>query len=365
MAFKEEMTSKERLMAVLKGQKPDRTPWAPMIGPYYIDTLDKQNVYISGSPLYKKVVDVFRMIKADAIRRHVKTVKTLLHDVEFRIIEKDDEQLAIYETPVGSIKQVRKYGGGTWFKVESYIKSREDIKIYQFIEEHKEFTPAFDDFYTELEYMGESGIVTTSGPLTPIQSLLQGEMGIEAFTYGVFDWEEDVNELMAVIHHNNEKVYDIMAQSPSDVIIVYEDTSTTVLSPQWYDRYCKQYLDQYAEILHESGKIYITHMCGKLKGLLGSISEGLMDGIDAICPPSTGDTWAHEVREACPDKVLLGGIEPPALVRMDEDETVEYVRNVMDHMAGDSRFILSTGDAVSANTPIGNLEAISKLIIRL
>ena len=49
-------------------------------------------------------------------------------------------------------------------------------------------------------------------------------------------------------------------------------------------------------VVKGAGKVCIVHMCGKLKGFAAEVGAGRMDGIDSLCPPTTGDFWAHEAR---------------------------------------------------------------------
>lgn len=234
----------------------------------------------------------------------------------------------------------------------------------QYIAENTEYELDCENFLRINKEIGESGIASPSTPFTPIQMLMQHEMGIERFTYFLYDYQEEMEEYMETLHDSNLKAYRIMAESPefARVFISYEDTSTTVMSPAWYNRYCKKYIDAYADMMHKGNKIFITHMCGKLKGMIDEIKEGKMDGIDSVCPPTTGDLWSHEALAAMPDKIIIGGIEPPALKRMSVEETKAYVRKVITDCTSLKRFILSTGDATSFGTPIQNLKAVTEVV---
>ena len=149
------------------------------------------------------------------------------------------------------------------------------------------------------------------------------------------------------------------------VFIEYEDTSTTVMSPAWFKKYAKDYINEYADIMHKNNKVFITHMCGKLTGMVSSLVDGKMDGIDSVCPPTTGDLWSYDALKMLPGKIIIGGIEPPALRRMSVDETKNYVRNVITKSKPFGRFILSTGDATSHGTPVENLKAVTEIIREL
>ncbi|MBE3038617.1 MAG: hypothetical protein IMZ62_07385, partial [Chloroflexi bacterium] len=62
------------------------------------------------------------------------------------------------------------------------------------------------------------------------------------------------------------------------------------------------------------------------------------------------------------DKVIIGGVEPAALARMDAGETRAYVTRVLDQMLTLRRFVLSTGDATAYGTPVENLRAVTDVV---
>ena len=168
--MKESMTSRERILCVLKGQEPDRIPWSPLVDGYYTQSL-KENGH------FPDVVQTVREIGADLIERHVPIIKDVCSKVETKIIRKGDEEVHITTTPVGELKQLYKYSGQTKYSNGHRINNTEEMKILQYIYENT--IPQLDEqeFKREIEYIGDSGIATPSMPATPIQTLLQVEMG--------------------------------------------------------------------------------------------------------------------------------------------------------------------------------------------
>jgi uroporphyrinogen-III decarboxylase len=69
-----------------------------------------------------------------------------------------------------------------------------------------------------------------------------------------------------------------------------ENTSTMMISPELYRRYCVPQLRDYADIFHRHGKKMILHMCGHLKNLLVYAKETRLDGINSLTPPPIGDS---------------------------------------------------------------------------
>lgn len=176
------------------------------------------------------------------------------------------------------------------------------------------------------------------------------------------DYPADVDALLAAMHERNKKAFRLMRDLKCEAIIAYEDTSTTLLNEEWLLNYAVTAVNDYAEILKDSGKVYVTHMCGKLNAFKHLISRFKSDGIDSLCPPTTGDLCLWDARKAFPEKVLIGGIEPPALVVMNKEETLRYIIDFINNMTDKTGVILSTGDATPNGTKIENLKAVADLI---
>ena len=175
-----------------------------------------------------------------------------------------------------------------------------------------------------------------------------------------------MKEYFEAANARNIRQYQVIAEAPCELVISYEDTSTTVMSKDMFVNFTAPAINEYADILHKANKKFITHMCGKVSGFIDEIGAGRQDGIDSLCPPTTGDLCANDARAVWGNKrVIIGGIEPPSLSRFTVDETIENVKAVIKSMANNNGFILSTGDAVPYGTPIENLVCISHLIKEL
>ena len=323
---------------------------------YYTSSLPAQGYSMD-------LIETLRFLRSDIMERHVPMVREKVKNLSVREIVKGDTITYEYVTPVGVLTEERKRSGKTTYRSKLLLRSVDHLKIYQYIVENTTYVPCFADFVARDQFIGADGMATPSGNLTPVQSLLQHLMGVEGVVYNLVDYPDEMNQLLEAMHQKNLESYQLLAESPSPVVFTYEDTSTTVMSPGMYLTYSAPQLEEYARMLHRADKIFITHMCGKLKGFADLIGVGTMDGVDSLCPPTTGDLWAHEARELWgEDKVIIGGVEPPALVWMSVEETVEYVTDVLNRMAPGRAFILSTGDAVSYGTPIENLLAITAIV---
>ena len=158
------------------------------------------------------------------------------------------------------------------------------------------------------------------------------------------------------------EAYQLIAKSPATVVINYENTSTTLVSPEIYEKYSLHYIDDYADIVHKKNKIYLTHRCGKLKGLADLLRRGKDDGIVDIAPKPTGNLNIWDAREAWPDKIVQGGLDPTILTQWSTDRVRDYINLILNRTAGGDRLIIGTADATPKDAKIENLIAVGQVI---
>lgn len=357
---KTEMTSRERILSALRFQETDRLPWAPLIDNYFIQSLPLQN-------LNMEIIEAMRYIGCDIIERHIGNPIQKTNNVTTRMERAADGSgyRLWYDTPVGSAFEEFRRSGETSFIVRHLVETLEDIQVCRYMVENTVAQENILAFTQRDNYIGDDGIATPDGPMSPIQQLLQHTAGVENTVYLMEDYPEEMDALLEAMHERNKKIYRILADYPTEAVFDYEDTSSTVMSRDMFNRYSAPMIDDYARILHGGGKKFITHMCGCLNAFTGEIGAGIQDGVDSVCPPNTGDLHIWNARKAWPGKVLIGGIDPPALSWMSVAECEETVREIWEHMKGERGFILSTGDAVPFGTPIENMMAITRLVVQL
>ena len=353
------MTGKQRIMASLRGEQTDHLCWSPLIDAYFTSSLGAQGYSIDNVP------DAVRLVGGDIMERHCPTVCLSFDDSIKRTFKRTNNiEIETIETPVGQLRAEKLLNKSiTGAVIKHLIETPDDIKVYCNLLEHGKYREQYSEFNKWSAEIGEDGIATLEGPATPIQIFLQELCGVENTFYLLHDHTELMEDCFDMMHELNIQAYKLIAEGPGEVVIGYEDTSSTVISPLFYQKYCFPLIDHYSQILHDNNKLYLTHMCGKLKAFNEQMKTGLQDGIDSVCPPTTGDIWSYEAREAWGDeKVIIGGIEPPKLARMTVAETKAYVTDILDKMQSFRYFVLSTGDATSHGTPVENLLAVSEVV---
>jgi hypothetical protein len=217
-------------------------------------------------------------------------------------------------TPWGTLTAALKHDHPVEYPVNSY----EDLRILRAIWEASDYVEdlGMEPALARLESLiGDAGMYVPALDPSPVQYLLEYEMGPANFFYLLSDYPAEVEELLAVMHAKRLKEYDILARrSPCAVVIPIENTSSTLISPALYRTYSLPQVRDYVDILHQHGKKAVLHMCGHLKALLPDIRKTGLDGINACTPPPVGATFYEDVLDAYgEDFLLFGAILSPSM----------------------------------------------------
>ena len=164
---------------------------------------------------------------------------------------------------------------------------------------------------------------------------------------------------MKAYHAKQREMWRLIAEVPAEVAFIHDNLSSTTTSRDMYRRYDRRYVNEYADILHASGKLLLTHWCGKLTGFAQDLAEARQDGISDVTPCPTGDLDIVEARRTWAKRfILTGGIDPTLFARGTPTQMEAYVTDLLERMGPDRRgFILGSGDAVPYDTVHENLHA--------
>ena len=161
--------------------------------------------------------------------------------------------------------------------------------------------------------VGDDGLFMLTLEPSPVQQLIEMDIGLENFYYLLHDHPRELQALLDAMHAARRREYQLIAaRMPVDVVCPVENTSSTLTSPEIYQRYCLPQITDLVDIMHAHGKKVILHMCGLLRHLLPVIKRTGADGINAATPPTVGDTpFEHILDVMGDDCVLLGALFNP------------------------------------------------------
>ena len=379
------MNSKERLLTTLKHKIPDRIPWTLVISRYFLNKLEDRlaNLDIIGF-LSEVGADGINWIGFDSVGRNVKVetfvdgvlVDTLeggnwislfyyyLEGLDFYNLKDGNVITREYITPVGKLRAqyIYKAVSNTVFRFEYPIKTIEDCKILAYMVNDIKYSIDFDYINGIIKRVGNEGILAPMLHCTPFYEMIWLYMGLERFHYFFFDYKKEMLNLMYSMAEKYYECYQLYTKEvPVSAIIIPEDASTTLYSPQFFNNYLKPVIKEYVDRIKEGNKIPILHACGHLKELAKYLSQTGIDCVESMSPPPTGNISVRDFKQALPGVCVAGGI-PATVFTAGLSEFKEYVKNLIMENKTDGNFILSSGDSVPGDAKIDNIYAIPELI---
>lgn len=358
-----EMRAKERLLNAIKGKEIDRVPWSPFLA-YYWDFLDEETKHAGMVEYYKK------MGADPLLRGTIALHREKWENCEIREKSEGNKRVRIYETPVGTLQEIYTFSSAanSWFLTRYPVQDEEEFKILMYLFEHVRFEDNLKEFEREYRELGDDGLILPvigTGVKTAFQSLVEHWCGTEGITYALYDYPELVQECLNIMWAKDRETVEIALKSPAEGMIFWEDSSTTNISPAFFETYTLPQINDWADTLHREGRFLVHHACGHLRDLMPLIASSSIDALESISPPPTGNITVEEIRKALPERIaLIGGIEPTFFLNEGMEDLLGYVENILRQLKG-SRYVLGNSDSCPPGVSYDKFVAVSELVRRL
>ena len=377
------MSGRERVLAALNRQSVDHIPFTPCFDPYILSGLPVELTGDTKLGLYhpERQIAALKALGCDLLVRNVNVTELSLTGafqvqglgafappVETKTEFNGAEMCEIIATPVGTLKGIWKYTdrvGVIPHFVKYVVNNYEEMKIFHYAVEHfskEPPKPQHDTFLRIDRLLGDEGVPTASMFNTPFMHLIEFVFGLENTYLLLYDHREEFEDILQKMHATQRRHVEVLAASPALVVIEYENTSSTLISPAIFRRYCLPYLNTYADILRAAGKIFLIHMCGKLHAMVDDISQGHFNGICDIAPKPTGDLSLDEAAARLPGMVIIGGIDATTYISQNPEFVREKVSGIIERVKPFHGVLLGSGDVVPRGAQVENFRIIRELI---
>jgi len=308
------MNTRERILAVINGNKPDRIPFYSISGLFPRGSFERElrnngmGLIVGGNPIVTEIPHVSTIISKSKYGEEVK-----------------------YHTPVGDISFERYTGRGRIatsllnidVKANFFIKHVRDYESLIFMIEDTNYYLDLKEFILKDDDLGGDGIMRVSGP---IPSYTQAEllMGLEKWSYEQYDHPEEFNRLLNALDKASEIHLNMLAEIDYDMLIILGDISNNI-GPDTYRKYEVSHYEKAFKLLRLKGKKCGIHAhASKLKRHKDWLSEVSPDFIESYTPPPYSDLPLDELREAIGDEVVIIINFPETIFYKGYKETKEY-----------------------------------------
>jgi len=313
-------TERERLLAVYRGEKPDRIPFILDLSHYYYDKFAKPwellNSYVEPE---RDLIDYNRKHGAGFYVPNQMKLFDIFYDGGVKSkawVEKVDgipETHWRYETPGGMIERVRVWEAQTysWAIKKWGVETENDLRVLAEAMGARRYVPLYDNYRAWDEYVGDCGVVQLLPGYSAMGHLLHYWMGMENTAYACFDWSDTVHEAIDAINGNHMECIKMLMKYPGPVLAMGDNFSGDCQPPHFFEEWSAPYYREAADIIHENGKKMSMHVDGLLRGAIGMVKDVGGDIVDAVTPKPMGDLTPQECRDEAGDRLILsGGVSP-------------------------------------------------------
>lgn len=354
------MTGRERLTNIIRSVPTDRVSWCTLVDDYTRSVMPENIRNLDIMDFYRYIgCDIFQFgnygfSKTEGVKYPYKFLTPdVIETQEF--VDKDGNDVVKRRTRWGDLTSIcRKI-----HPIKYPVQTIEDVRILTKIWTSASFiadeTGCLESYAKMDRRIGDNGIFVPTTEPSPIQALLENEMGPENFYYMFTDYKEEMDELLTTMNKVRMQEYSIIAEKmPFCTCIPIENTSTSYISPAIYREYCVPVMRQFTETMHKNGKKAIIHMCGLVNDLLEDIKEIGLDGIHGLTPPSLGNTDFGHAMDVLGEKLMIIGCLDSAVFQS-STATPEEIRALLDRTVTprlrESNYIMwATADGIP--TPI-------------
>ncbi len=362
------MTSKQRFLAVLNNEIPDRLPVTTHhVMPYflkkYMNGISNQEFfdYFGLDP-----INWIQAYKPDESKGEYYDPDHVPGYLEARRISSDNWRIKSEQVPSDTYETIRynfitpkktlnmslQSNEYTSWVSERLIKNKTDIDIiaeYAIspkcdVQEINKQAEAYGDrglirgFISFFDVYGQSGCWQDAAVL----------YGIENLIMATFEDPEWVHSLLKILFEKKKIFIQSLKGAKYDIIEHGGgDASTTVISPAIFEEFVAPYDSELINIAHEAGQKVVYHTCGGMMPILEKLADMGPDAMETFTPPEMGgDTNLKEAKKRIGDRVcMIGGFDQYHFFNdCTPDETRKAVNKYFEEAGEGGGFILSPSD---------------------
>lgn len=284
------MNIHERLEAFWLGEKPDRIPYTIYLNEWLAHQRDS-----AWDPMFRDGLGVTWHISAFKLEmRGVETITRIEERREGTFVIK------VMKTPMGEISQSTRDG----WQDRYFLRTKEDYRVMTDIVRRTSIAPRYDEVAAKTETIQPHGVSLLYLGRSPLQQILVDMAGLEAFSYHLADYEDEVRTLYDALLTLFRKKVEITAGCPGRFVSAFENFTSESLGPERFKEFLLPVYEECFPELHDAGKIVGCHYDGRTAGCRDLIARAPIDLIESLTEPSEGDQTLSEARSVWPDKLF-------------------------------------------------------------
>ena len=366
------MTSRERILAVLRGEMPDYVPVCPDISnmiPARMTGKPFWDVYLhQDPPLWKAYIDAVKHFDIDGGFELYLFGDLFgdegLEDWSKKIIQRNDDGSMVtrdLNLKTGEWdRYVEVYTAdnppAAWVKPET-IGLPETPSDWEEITGVKPWPTGMELWKLIRKEMGDSGVVGMPSGMSTL--VLEGSDEACDFYDDPQPFYDRRDQMMDRVR-NRMKIISKLDDKP-DFLFCGGSGSLVFQTPETFRELALPPLKLAAELAAEQGIPTHVHSCGPAAELVRMVAEETqLTIVDPLEPPPMGDCDLAELKKKYGDRIVLKGNLHTTNIMLhgSVDDVVAAARQAIDDAGKGGGFILSTADQCGRDTPDENLHAL-------
>jgi len=303
------VTVRERMLAVYRGQTPDRVP----VGIYsrYLPRGEGERL---ARGLGCGIIDYYPAVSMLAPPWHFgEGYLSEVRGCECRVDYLWEKGTLLYRrsyrTPLGELYQIMEpdpSGMGSEHIRKQYITRPEDYAIAIYIVENTVIRSNEAALRRRLDDLGGDGVVLGRLDRAPYQKLLIELVGAETLFIDLYTNPEPALELMGAMERKLDEGFALALETAADVFWQPDNITSDMTPPAYFEKYCQPFYRKRAEALRRADRPYVIHMDGRLSALRGLIGKEEADVLESVSLPEIGgDLTYRQAVELFADVTVL------------------------------------------------------------
>ena len=322
------MTNRERLLAVLHGDRPDRIPFS--IYEWKIPWgSEKRRLRARGLAL-------MRRFPGWAVEYPHCDWEMRCYRENGRVCERETVR-----TPVGEISAVfwPNQTCNVRAQKEFWVKTEADYETAIFMVRDAVFRPAYDEIRSARQDLGEDGLVFIWKGYSPLQQIVLQWLGIERYCFELADRPSCVWALYDALREREQDIYEIVAAAPVEVVQCCANPIQSVLGRDLFVTRVLSTIEAGVEQLHAAGKLASIHVDGDNALWAPDLARSGIDVMEALTPAPDTDLTMTDMRCLFESKILWANF-PSSMHVSTAAQIRQATGAILDAVAPGDRFIL-------------------------
>lgn len=363
------MTGRERILAAIRHQEPDRVPIAPRVHAWLkteygdaelatqlkkLPDIDPMHVVEDGTP------NTLESYPDEYSLPEVEVEQNKYREGEFIVVERT------FRTPAGDLSDRtrippsgREYGvSPNPIKTEHVVKSRKDLEALKYI--LHEVNTNYDFLQSCRKQLGNRGVV-----LVCIRSALDHNAGyardMQDLMVDYYDDRPFFNDLLGIFHERSLTQIRAALEGGADFIFGswYFNSLSAGWSPAIFSEVFAPQIRDHVDLTHRYDAYYDYYDDGKLTDSMEMIADAGVDVLETCTPPPVGDfDLAFAKRTIGQETTLKGYVDLLYVLKHGTARLVEKtVREAMQIAKPGGGFIIGSSDSFREGTPKENISA--------